>query len=484
MEASGAGQTADQGADETPVGDAPAAEPTASEVPSPSGNGIVVVCGIFEPGSVVELVERGPRDVRPGGSSAVRGRRTVDGEGEVGFAGLIPGDLFFVTGYVDGEFRPIRCVAQDPSSSMTLLQPPEQALPGQQGTAQTPVVEEPPAEPATATEGEGLPEGVTSPVLGTGDAQPQRYYLHNIEEEPDAAIWRKANVREQVVPADESRTPNDLWVYAGSEEPVELGSDWTLYEGPTEPVPPTDEAAPDTAAPEAPAASSTPEAGPAQTTPDGTAVDSTTTAPAGEQGADTEAGGSPATTETASETSQAVDPAASDAAPQAEPSETAQAKTEVSGPGLAAGTDAQAQAANEAKVAAAPDAASVEALAAPVDDPNPPAPDAGTPDASESSGTGQANGGAVEETKASAAVAEDAGATVGDQAAGEAAAQVVADPQAAADANSPTAQTPSSETDWDKLVKQAEGLGVPNAASLSDAELRQSISEKSATPVV
>jgi nicotinate-nucleotide--dimethylbenzimidazole phosphoribosyltransferase len=386
MEASGAGQTADQGADETPVGDAPTAEPTASEVPSPSGNGIVVVCGIFEPGSVVELVERGPRDVRPGGSSAVRGRRTVDGEGEVGFAGLIPGDLFFVTGYVDGEFRPIRCVAQDPSSSMTLLQPPEQALPGQQGTAQTPVVEEPPAEPATATEGEGLPEGVTSPVLGTGDAQPQRYYLHNIEEEPDAAIWRKANVREQVVPADESRTPNDLWVYAGSEEPVELGSDWTPYEGPTEPVPPADEAAPDTAA-EASAASSADATGPAQATADGTAVDSTTTAPAGEQGADTEAGGSPATTETASETSQAADPAASDSGTAPAGQEAAQAVT--------------------------------------------------------------------------AAAAEDAGATVGDQAAGEAAVQVV-----------------------DKLVKQAEGLGVPNAAALSDAELRQSISEKSATPVV
>lgn len=35
--------------------------------------------------------------------------------------------------------------------------------------------------------------------------------------------------------------------------------------------------------------------------------------------------------------------------------------------------------------------------AAPVDSPNPPAPDAGTPDASESSGTGQANGGAIEQ---------------------------------------------------------------------------------------
>lgn len=37
------------------------------------------------------------------------------------------------------------------------------------------------------------------------------------------------------------------------------------------------------------------------------------------------------------------------------------------------------------------------AVPAPVDAPNPPAPDAGTPDASESSGTGQANGGAIEQ---------------------------------------------------------------------------------------
>lgn len=43
------------------------------------------------------------------------------------------------------------------------------------------------------------------------------------------------------------------------------------------------------------------------------------------------------------------------------------------------------------------EAAEAAASAAPVDAPNPPAPDAGTPDASESSGTGQANGGAIEE---------------------------------------------------------------------------------------
>lgn len=427
MEASGA-ETADQ---------------TTPEVSTqePTGNGIVVVCGLFEPGAVVELVERGPRDVRPDASNAIRGRRTVDENGEVGFSGLIPGDLFFVTGYTDGEFRPVRCVAQDPSSGITLLQPPEQAIPGQQGTAQTPVVQEPPAEPDAATEGEGLPEGVTSPVLGSGDAQPQRYYLHNTEDEPDPAVWRKASVREAIVPADESRTPNDLWVYAGSDEPVELGDDWTLYEGPTEPVP-VEETAPDTAA-EAGAT------GPAQAT------------------------------ETASEPPQAPPTeAVADAAPEA-----AQPSTDASLTG-GSGTDAQAQAANDAKVAAAPDVASVEAQAAPVDDANPPAPDAGTPDASESSGTGQANGGAVEESKASAVAAEDAGAIVGDQAAGDAAAQAVADPQAVADANSPTAQTPAPESDWDKLVKQAQGLDVPNAASLSDAELRQSISEKDATPVV
>lgn len=148
MEASGAAGTTD----------------TSAAAEAPIGNGIVVVCGQFEPGSVVELIERGETDVRAD-QGAVRGRRSVDANGEVGFDGLTPGDLFFVVGYAFGRLEEVRCVAQDPSSGITMLQPPEQPLAQAQGTAQTPVVEEPPAEPQTAPEGDGLPAGVESPIL-------------------------------------------------------------------------------------------------------------------------------------------------------------------------------------------------------------------------------------------------------------------------------------------------------------------------------
>lgn len=515
MEASGAGQA--QAED--------AAATTTDQPQEPVGNGIVVVCGLFEAGAVVELVERGPQDVRPGGASAIRGRRTVDKNGEVGFSGLTPGDLYFVSGYSDGEPLFVRCVAQDPSSGVMLLQPPEQAIPAQQGTAQTPVVDEPAAAPAEATEGEGLPAGVTSPVLGEGDAQPQRYYLHDGQAIPDDTLWRKANVREQIVPADDSRTPNDLWVFIGGDEQVALGDGWTLYEGPTEPVPAVEEApataddhlaaeaealkaqqnaeaaaataaeeaaaakqaeeaakaasdqvaadaaaqqhadalaaeekakadaqaaeeqatasakaaeeaqaaadaaaqaAPDTAA-EAPAASSTPEAGPAQATSDQTASD---------------------------QTSQAADPAtAADAAP-ATPSAAAAAASGTPIDGAAAGTDA---------------------AAAPIDQANPPAPTAGTPDASESSGTGAANGGAVEESKVAA---------TDPSAAASSAAPGAADGSASTAAVTDGAPAAEAAPAWDQLVQQAEGAGVENAKALSDAELRQAITEKGLTPVV
>lgn len=129
-------------------------------------NGIVVVVGLFEPGCVVELVGREVGEFRPGAGAALFDRRVVDEDGEVGFAGLEPGALFFVTGYAAGRLQLVRCVARDPALGVTLLQPPVQPQLTTQGPDSTvaPVVA--PAATGDADElGVGLPDGVQSPLL-------------------------------------------------------------------------------------------------------------------------------------------------------------------------------------------------------------------------------------------------------------------------------------------------------------------------------
>lgn len=128
----------------------------------PVGNGVVVVVGMFAPGDVVSLIERGENDIRAGLGDVV-GRRVVDELGQVGFAGLNPGDAFFACGYSAGRYQEVRCVAQDPAFGVTLFQPTVAAVPTTLGSGTAAPVAAP-AAPNAALE-VGLPEGVTSPLL-------------------------------------------------------------------------------------------------------------------------------------------------------------------------------------------------------------------------------------------------------------------------------------------------------------------------------
>lgn len=150
MEASGA-QDFDQHEDEQDAGS-----------DGPVGNGVVIVVGVFQPGDVVSLIERGDNDVRAGLGDVV-GRRVVDGDGQVGFAGLAPGGAFFACGYSSGRYEEVRCVAQDPAFGVTLFQPPVAPVPTMLGGG-TPAPVAAPAAPSEELE-VGLPAGVESPLL-------------------------------------------------------------------------------------------------------------------------------------------------------------------------------------------------------------------------------------------------------------------------------------------------------------------------------
>jgi hypothetical protein len=404
MEASGAGQAQDSTATD---------QAQAASDAQPTGTGVVVICGQYEPGSIVTLHKVAGEGVLRAEGSPVVGQRVVDDAEEVGFDSLEVGGRYIAAGYTRGRYEEVSVTAHDIDANVELMQPPERPIPATLGTQGTSVVSSPAAPSEGAADlGTGLPEGVTSPMLDD-------------REQADSA-----NVRD-----DAGVSPGDV--------------DGVMAPGATESAPSAaDErlaaeaaaAAPDTAA-EAQAASSIPEAGPAQAT-----ADSATTAPAGQ----------------------------------------------------AAGTDVPAQAAD----------------AAPVGDANPAAPGAGTPDASDSSGTGQANGGAVEEpagdqgasdspdqTAAGEAAADpaqaaqggpdDAATPSGTDAAPQTDAWAVladapaapADAQPAGEAPAVADPAPEGETDEQKLVAQAQGLGIPTDGLSVDA-LRAAITEKQVTPVV
>lgn len=149
-----------------------------------SGNGYVVITGIFEPGSVVDLLHvSGPDVLRAEGGETV-GRRVSDENEAIGFDGLIEGEHYFATGYSRGRLEERRCVAHGADDVVAFIQQPVQESPLTLGTAQTapedtggcevpeaaePANEPPPDAPADAPAPppleEGIPEGVTSPVI-------------------------------------------------------------------------------------------------------------------------------------------------------------------------------------------------------------------------------------------------------------------------------------------------------------------------------
>ena len=152
------------------AGDPTAGADVPAAVSGPQGDAVIVVCGIFEPGAVVDLVHvEGEHVLRAEGGETV-GRRTADGEGNVGFDGLIADGYYFVTGYNRGRYEERRCVAREAGESQAFVQPPVQVTPQTIGTGEVPPAKAPgvevssPAVPS-ATLGGGLPEGVESPVL-------------------------------------------------------------------------------------------------------------------------------------------------------------------------------------------------------------------------------------------------------------------------------------------------------------------------------
>lgn len=182
---------------------------TAALAGATSGNGIVVIVGMFDPNDIVSLVERGPQEVRAGAGGKVD-ERVVDADGQVGFAGLEPGGEFFACGYNRGRWQEVRCVAQDPALGLTLFQPPAQAAPTQLGTSS---IEAPPtpAEPPSTDLEVGLPAEVESPLLSedapaTGVA-PEGGPVAD-EEAAEADPAAEAPVDPAVPPADTPAAPD------------------------------------------------------------------------------------------------------------------------------------------------------------------------------------------------------------------------------------------------------------------------------------
>lgn len=136
-------------------------------------NGLVLVCGQFDPWAVVELVERKPGEFRSESDREVLNRRTVDEDGMVGFSGLEVAGLYFVKGYSGGRYVEVRAVAQDPALAITGLQKPPPPPPMMIGTAGTAAAAVQPAPPETPTEGTGLDAGATVAVeQGQQEAAP------------------------------------------------------------------------------------------------------------------------------------------------------------------------------------------------------------------------------------------------------------------------------------------------------------------------
>lgn len=130
-------------------------------------SGVLVVPGVFTPGSTVEIHHaRNDRTLRIGAETEKLGQRIVGEDGNVGWDDLQAGERYFVTGYVDGVYTQINARATDGAKPSTRQAPPS-AVPlrvGTQGAEQD--IPEPQA-PENASE---LQTGVAAGAL---DALPQ-----------------------------------------------------------------------------------------------------------------------------------------------------------------------------------------------------------------------------------------------------------------------------------------------------------------------
>lgn len=437
MEASGAGIGID-GSDEAVVLD----------------NGIVAASGIFEPGVTVELVERQREQMRREGGS-VLGRRTVDENGVVGFTGLEPGALFWLCAYSDGRLLNVRVVAKDPTEAIVLFQAPVAPLTNTVGVAATKITPPPPAPPETPTDGTGL---APSAVSAAADAQaPTTGDPETRAAEAAAAASEATDVgaASSVEPgaADDTKSADATVPGASDDEPATYYIDTAGPDAPA--IDPTywalsGERVPSDAAvfalaplytyvpggtPELPLVGWAAYTGPTEEIP--APVDDGTKAAVEDAATTVVAGGTSLPDDGLTE--KVVDQAAL-------------AVTEASGTGAVTsdGTSSTAQSAES------PADAPTDAAAQPAGET--PAADAVSDATSEASATST-------DTPSPAAAAE-------------------ADPPTGSAAAPEVDQAAAEQSDSAKLLQQAEGLAVENANTLSDAELRQAITDKGATPVV
>jgi hypothetical protein len=116
-------------------------------------DGVVVVAGIFPPGSVVVLTKmEGDYVLRPEGGEEVA-RRLVDDNGNVGFDSLEVGERYFASGYVGGYPVDVRCHGVDAEApDHELAQAPVQPETPKIGTQEAVVPPVPPEAPDEALE--------------------------------------------------------------------------------------------------------------------------------------------------------------------------------------------------------------------------------------------------------------------------------------------------------------------------------------------
>jgi len=169
-----------------------------------AGEGCVVVAGVFPAGTVCTLVKVPDETVLRSEGGEVKGVRTADASGLVGFDGMGPGDCFFVTGYVNGEYLEVRAKGRTAQEVNEFLsQPPVQPSLVVVGTQQETLKETPPAErPELAS---GVPASVTVELV-SGPSQESTVAHEATTQEPVPS--ESAAIPEVSIPSEQS--PDDV----------------------------------------------------------------------------------------------------------------------------------------------------------------------------------------------------------------------------------------------------------------------------------
>ena len=124
--------------------------------------GFVVLAGLFEPSTVVELFEvPDAGEGRVGAAALSVGKRLTDGSGSVGFDGLAVGARCIARGYLDGNPLEVQCRVISESEGSEIAQAPIAAVPQLQGTQESPLPPEVAAGPDAILH-VGIPSGIAA----------------------------------------------------------------------------------------------------------------------------------------------------------------------------------------------------------------------------------------------------------------------------------------------------------------------------------